>query len=60
MFCGVASITRAFQDHGLEAIGADIHKDPVHNDVLTDAEFIHALACTSELHPTCGFLWQAT
>ena len=44
---------------GLAAIGADILRDPVHNDVLTDRGFIHALVMCMELDPTCGLLWQA-
>ena len=60
MFCGVAAISRAFADSGLPAMGYDYLKDPLMNDILAPAGFLHAVTMVLALDPTAGFLWLAT
>ncbi len=60
MFCGVAAISRAFSAAGFPSMGYDFLKDPLMNNILSPAGFLHAIAMVASLDPVGGFLWQAT
>jgi hypothetical protein len=60
LFCGVAAITRSFEQAGLSAMGYDFLKDPLYNDINGDAGFMCVVSLVLSLDPIQGFLWLAT
>ena len=60
MFCGVAAIAREFAKLQLPAMGFDVLKDPVLNDILTPYGFIYATTMVMSLDQRTGILWLAT
>ena len=49
LFCGVAAITRAWQKAGLAAVGYDVKKDALYNNLNSSEGFIVALRLVLQL-----------
>jgi hypothetical protein len=60
MFCGVVVITQEFAKLQLPAMGFDVLKDPVLNDILTPDGFIYATIMVMSLDQRHSFLRLAT
>ena len=60
MFCGVDAIAQEFAKLQLPAMGFDVLKGPVLNDILTPDGFIYATIMVMSLDQRHGFLWIAT
>ena len=60
VFCGVAAITRAFQNGGFLSTGYDILADPHHNNLNSSSGFVYALVMALRLDEADGLMWLAT
>ncbi len=59
-FCGVGAITTQWQRAGFPAVGYDILKDPLYNDLNASAGFLVALRLMLQLSDSSGLAWFAT
>ena len=59
-FCGVASITSAWNASGMRGVGYDIEKSKIYNNMCSPAGFLYALRLLCRLAPEQGLAWFAT